>query len=172
MPFHGIRFNLMQHLSDALLHLADGSETVDRVQNALVTVIGKQRRGFVAVPFDPLADNRLVVVVAMGQFPATGRAAATIRKGIHEQIDDRSAGGARPPRRNTADQNLRIENQGDHPVKGQAELREDLVDLLGLGTGSRITVKEDARSLGLQFLKFFFTISPMCTSGTRRPWRM
>ncbi len=106
----------------------------------------------------------------MYQLATADRAAAVFGNRVDQQIHDVAAGSARAPRLDPVNKHFRIENKGNDAVKVDSDLGENVVDLLSLRAGARISVEQNAGVLLLQFADFFFTISPMWASGTSRPW--
>lgn len=124
------------------------------------------------VTLNPFADNSLIVVIAMAQYTTTLRADPFLGKVINQEVHNLAAGRTCAAGSDPADKNLRIKDECNHSVKGHVETGENRVNLLRLGLGPRVTIEQNAGTLGFQIPEFFFTISPTCTSGTRSPWRI
>jgi len=135
-------------------------------------VIFQQWFSFLVISLNTATHDDFIVIFAMHKVSTTGRTPAKGICRVKGQINDGVAGFAGAARCNSRDQDFGINHDCDHPGKAAVEIAEDVVELRGLGAVSGKAVKKDARANFVQQMKFFFTMSPMCISGTRRPWRM
>lgn len=139
------------------------------MEDAHLLIKREERLRDVPVAVDSAAHSCFVIVVALIQFAAALRAELLVTRRINLQVDDGAALRTDPARSDPLDENLEVEDQRNDSVEFEAERTEDSLELLGLRARARVAVKEDAPAFGLILTKFFFTISPTCTSGTSRP---
>src|SRR5690606_23749331 len=104
--------------------------------------------------------------------PPTRGASGQVFQRIERQVYNCAAGAAGTPRSNARNQHLGIHHNRHYTGERHAQFGENLVQLSSLLTRTRIAVKQNALLTSVQIVEFFFTMSPINSSGTRFPSRI